>query len=211
MTYRIGWGPTFDELMQQEEQAGARAVTSAFHASAQDLKRRWRREVTDAGMGRRLANTIRSQAWPGGSDSMNAALMVWSKAPHIVGAHEQGKVIRAASGLWLAIPLPAAGKARFGRRITPHEFEKRTGLELRMVYRPGGTAMLVTDAHGSRVSRRGRVTRRGTKRLKSQVQGPSVPVFVLVPQVRLRKRFDFEVHVDAVLAALPERIVGNWK
>ena len=50
--------------------------------------------------------------------SLNAAAVVWSKAPLIIGAHDAGPLIRAKNGVWLAIPTPAAGKALGGRRIT---------------------------------------------------------------------------------------------
>jgi hypothetical protein len=43
--------------------------------------------------------------------SLNAAALVWSKAPVIVGAHDTGPLIRSKSGFWLAIPTPAAGRA----------------------------------------------------------------------------------------------------
>jgi hypothetical protein len=33
--------------------------------------------------------------------------VVWSKAPVIIGAHDAGALIRAKTGLWLAIPTPA--------------------------------------------------------------------------------------------------------
>ena len=40
-------------------------------------------------------------------------------APDIIGAQDTGPLIRSASGFWLAIPLPAAGRALGGKRITP--------------------------------------------------------------------------------------------
>jgi hypothetical protein len=40
--------------------------------------------------------------------SLNAAAVVWSKAPVIIGAHDAGALIRSKNGLWLAIPTASA-------------------------------------------------------------------------------------------------------
>ena len=40
-------------------------------------------------------------------------------APAIIGAQDTGPLIRSASGFWLAIPLPAAGRALGGKHIPP--------------------------------------------------------------------------------------------
>lgn len=52
-------------------------------------------------------------------ESLNAAALVWSNAPVIVGAHDTGPLIRSRNGFWLAIPTPATGKSTRGGRITP--------------------------------------------------------------------------------------------
>ncbi len=75
------------------------------------LKTAWRVQITGAGLGRRLANSIRSQTYPKAGESLNAAALVWSKAPVIVGAHDTGPLIRSKDGFWLAIPTEAAGKS----------------------------------------------------------------------------------------------------
>ena len=104
-----------------------------------------RGQITGAGLGRRLANSIRSQTYPKTGESLNAATLVWSKAPEIVGAHDAGPLIRSKDGFWLAIPLDAAGKSLRGGRITPGEWERRRGLRLRFVYRRRGPSLLVAD------------------------------------------------------------------
>ena len=84
--------------------------------------------------------------FPRAGASLNAAAVVWSKAPVIVGAHNAGPLIRSRNGFWLAIPTPAAGKALGGRRITPGGWERRSGLRLRFVYRRTGPSLLVADS-----------------------------------------------------------------
>ena len=105
--------------MAAEVAAGEQAVTAAIREAGAGLKLGWRRQVTGAGLGTRLANSIRSEVFPKAGASLNAAAVVWSKAPVIIGAHDAGPLIRAKNGHWLAIPTPAAGKALGGRRITP--------------------------------------------------------------------------------------------
>ena len=81
-----------------------------------------------AGLGARLGNSIRLATYPKGGESLNAAALVWSNAPVIVGAHDTGPLIRSRNGFWLAIPTPAAGKSTRGGRITPGEWERHMGL-----------------------------------------------------------------------------------
>ena len=63
----------------------------------------------------------------------------------IVGTHDTGPLIRSRDRFWLAIPTPAAGKSARGGRITPGEWERRTGLRLRFIYRRRGPSLLVTE------------------------------------------------------------------
>lgn len=58
------------------------------------------------------ANTWRGEVYPKGQVSIKAAGPAHSRAPVIVGAHDQGATIRSKDGFWLAIPLLAAGRAR---------------------------------------------------------------------------------------------------
>lgn len=113
------------------------ATPAAVHEAGTGLKAAWRLQITGAGLGTRLANSIRSQNFPRSGESLDAAALVWSKAPLIVGAHDTGPLIRSKSGIWLAIPRPAAGKSLRDDRLTPGEWERRRGLRLRFVYRVG--------------------------------------------------------------------------
>jgi hypothetical protein len=83
--------------------------------------------------------------YPKAGASLNAAALVWSNAPAIIGAHDAGPLIRSKDGFWLAIPTAAAGKGARGGRITPGEWERRRGLRLRFVYRRTGPSLLVAE------------------------------------------------------------------
>lgn len=191
-------------LMEGEVKAGQKAVTSAVRDAGKDLQDEWRRQITSAGLGPRLARTIRSAVYPKGQNSLNAAAMVWSRAPVIVDAHDTGPLIRSQGGLWLAIPTEAAGKGRGGKRMTPREWEARTGLKLRFIPRRTGPSLLIAEA---RLNKHGRAV---VSRSKTGRGLTSVPIFLMVRQVRLRKRIDLERPARAALNALPGAIVSRW-
>ncbi|OZA11892.1 MAG: hypothetical protein B7Y02_08135, partial [Rhodobacterales bacterium 17-64-5] len=146
MKLNISFTPDLVALMRAEVAAGQKAVSTTMTQAGASLKFSWRAQITGAGLGQRLANTVRSQTYPKGRNSLDAAALVWSNAPVIIGAHDTGPMIRSGSGFWLTIPLPAAGKALGGKRITPGMWEQKTGLRLRFVYRSRGPSLLVADA-----------------------------------------------------------------
>jgi hypothetical protein len=191
-------------MMAAEIKAGEKAVSAAMREAGTDLKSAWRGQITRAGLGRRLANSIRSQVYPKSGDSMNAAALVWSKAPVIIGAHDTGPLIRSKNGFWLAIPTAAAGKGLKGGRVTPGEWERRRGLPLRFIYRRRGPSLLVAE---------GRLNSRGlgvASRSKTGRGKATVPIFLLVPQVKLTKRLDLARDAERAQAVVPGLIVANW-
>ncbi|MFV0525906.1 MAG: DUF6441 family protein, partial [Acidimicrobiales bacterium] len=192
------------ELMRGEITAGEKAVTAAVKHAGIGLRDNWRGQITRAGLGQRVARTIRSETYPKGRDSLNAAAMVWSRAPVILEAHDTGPLIRSADGFWLAIPTDAAGKSLRGGRITPGEWERRTSLRLRFIYRRTGPSLLIAEA---RLSKKGRAVRSRSKTGRGLT---SVPIFLLVPQVRLSKRLELERSAEAALSALPAAIARRW-
>jgi hypothetical protein len=168
------------------------------------LKSAWRGQITGAGLGRRLANTIRSQTFPKSGESLNAAALVWSQAPVIVSAHDTGPLIRSKTRLWLAIPTAAAGKSTRGGRMTPGEWERRRGLRLQFVYRKRGPSLLVAE---------GRLNSRGVgvaSRSKTGRGVATVPIFLLVRQVKLSKRLDLARDAARAVDRVPGLIVASW-
>jgi len=191
-------------MMAAEITAGEKAVTKAVGDAGISLKTAWRGQITGAGLGQRLARTIRAAQYPKGKPSLNAAALVWSQAPVVIGAHDTGPLIRSRNGFWLAIPTAAAGKSARGGRITPGEWERRRGLRLRFVYRPRGPSLLVAE---------GRLNARGlgvASRAKTGRGLTTVPIFLLVPQVKLRKSLDLARDAKAAQAQIPGAIVAHW-
>ena len=204
MKLKLKIDPDLVAMMQAEIRAGEKAVSAAMREAGSGLKSDWRAQITGAGLGRRLANSIRSQTFPKSSNSLNAAALVWSKAPEIIGAHDTGPLIRSKNGFWLAIPLPAAGKSTRGGRITPGEWDRRRGLRLRFVYRRTGPSLLVAEG---RLNTKGQAVVSRSKTGRGKV---TAPIFLLVPQVKLPKRLNLARDATRALGSVPGLIVANW-
>ena len=196
--------PDLIAVMADEVKAGEKAVSTAMRAAGTDLKTAWRGQITQAGLGRRLSNSIRSQTYPKTGESLKAAALVWSNAPQIIGAHDTGPLIRSKDGFWLAIPTAAAGKSSRGKSLTPGEWERRRGLRLRFVYRRSGPSLLVADR---RLNSRGLGVASRSKTGRGQ---STVPIFLLVPQVKLAKRLSLARDAERAQASIPGLIVANW-
>ena len=206
MKLTVGFTPDLVALLEQEIKAGERAVTAAMKAAGAELKQDWREQITRAGLGHRLPRTIRNRTYPTSGDSINAAAFIWSNAPELLNAHDRGALIRSKSGFWLAIPTEAAGKGRGGARLTPAQWERRRGIRLRFIYRRNGPSLLMAER--ARINTRGLAVTSRSKTGRGQV---SVPIFLLVPQVKLRKRLDLMRDAEKVAGAVPGLIVGKWE
>jgi hypothetical protein len=193
--------------------AAAETVT-AVTTTARDLRDRLRAQVLAAGLGERLARTWRTSASPTGppSGSDPVVVRVFSKAPVIIGAFDQGVTIRSRNGTWLAIPtdrVPQRPGRGAGRRLTPVEVEARFNRDLRFVPpRPGRHALLVID--DLTPARSGRGLRPATSRRLAQGRAAgAVVMFVLVPQVTLSRRLDVAAALAAVAAEYPDLTISS--
>ena len=183
------------ETIASDQAAAARGFTTGIRLATEALKLDLRQQAIQAGLGRRVANTWRSKVYPTPGASLGAAGIVFSKASHIIEGHE-GALIRSADGFYLAIPTDAVPKMVLGKRVTPGALERAWGIRLRML--PGGgrsgragrPALLVADLRQRRGKRGGFASpNRSAKRPQKLV---TVPLFILVPQVRLKRRLDTE-------------------
>jgi len=191
-------------MMAAEVAAGERAVTAAMREAGTGLKAAWRTQITGAGLGTRLANSVRLASFPKSGESLNAAALVWSDAPLIIGAHDTGPLIRSKNGFWLAIPMQAAGKSSKGGRITLGEWVRRTGLRLRFIFRRRGPSLLVAEG---RLNTKGRAVASKSKTGRGVV---TTPIFLLVPQVKLPKRLDLARAAERAVDRVPGLIVAEW-
>jgi hypothetical protein len=78
-----------------------RAVANGTRDAGRGLKTELRRQVSSAGLGQRLANSWRDQHYP--NQKLDAASLVYTKAPQIIRAFDEGAVIRSRRGRFLAI------------------------------------------------------------------------------------------------------------
>jgi Family of unknown function (DUF6441) len=130
--------------MQAELRHVERAVASGTREAGRGLKAELRRQVASAGLGQRLANSWRDKHYP--NQKLDAASVVYTKAPQIIRAFDEGAVIRSRRGRFLAIPTQnAPRKGTDGRRISPSTFPEHRFGPLRFVPRPTGPSLLVVD------------------------------------------------------------------
>ena len=97
----------------------------------------------------------------------------------------QPGVNRSAAGFWRAIPTKAAGASTRDRNLTPGEWERRTGLRLRMLPPKSGArgryALLVAD--GTLAKNKSGALRKLTDRREAQGRKEvTVPIFILIPE-----------------------------
>jgi Family of unknown function (DUF6441) len=187
-----------------------RAVASGTREAGRGLKTEQRRQVASAGLGPRLANSWRDKHHP--NQKLDAASLVYTKAPQIIRAFDEGAVIRSRRGSSLAIPTEnAPRKGTDGKRNSPSTFPEHRLGPLRFVPRTSGPSLLVVDGLRGSFSRQTgelRGFRRATERARRSGQGlTTVVMFLLLPQVKLPKRLDVARAAEHWSAQLPALIV----
>ena len=192
--------------MQAELRDLERAAAAGTKEAGRGLKTELRRQVISAGLGQRLARTWRDMHYD--NKGLDAATLVYTRAPQIIRAFDQGAVIRSRSGLWLAIPTPNAPRRGVGgKRINPSNFPEHRFGPLRFVYRRSGPSLLVVDDLRASVSRKTgelRGFRRASERSRRTGQGvATVVMFLMVPQVKIPKRLEVARAAEHWLARLP--------
>ncbi|WP_126541238.1 DUF6441 family protein [Oharaeibacter diazotrophicus] len=180
-----------DDYMESRVALAKSGMMKAAALAGRTVVGRLRADVLSAGLGPRIANTWRANVHPSrGASSLRPTVYIYSKEPQIVEAFETGPTIRARKGgvyLW----VPTENVPRLGRkRMTPEDVENRFNTDFDIVpalTRPGVYYALMTLVR----AKSGRGYRRAsTGRTRAGRQAERVVMFVLVRQVRLRKRTD---------------------
>lgn len=199
-------------FLADELKAGEEAVTAGIREATDGLKLELRQQIVGAGLGQRLANTWRSEVYPKGQKSIRAAGLVFSKAPNIVRAFDSGAVIRSKHGFFLAIPTSAAGRYGDGRqKMNPGLWERMHGVRLKFVYRRHEPSLLVAENQRARTGKRSGFAKASISAMRTGRGIATVPMFLLVPQVTLRKRLDIAGAAEKWIAALSGLVVRNWR
>jgi hypothetical protein len=172
----------------------AAGATRAAERLAVIGKLAFREDIRRAGLGERLANTWQAKRYPEGKTSASPAVFLYSKAPMIVNAFTEGATITHHDGLWLAIPtnnVPNVSKGSSRRKASPHDVEVIFNQDL-IVFPGRGRQLLafvdVVRGKSGKGFRRATSARTGKQSRKAEL----VLMFVLVPQVTLRKRLNWK-------------------
>ena len=205
-------------IIEQELADATVGIQRGLSQASEQLKQRLRGQVKRAGLGERLAKTWQNKDRRGRplfwrNEGLNAAAMVRTSAPEIISAHMEGATIRAKSGRFLAIPTEHALRvtgARRRRKISPANWPASKG-RLRYVRRANGPDLLVLEE--ARLTKAGRVSvNTRTKAGKLRKGTATLVMFVLVPQVQLKKRLpDVQGVVRRVEAQLPQLILREYR
>ena len=215
-TLKVALRGDLEKMLKQELKDGEIAVTKAMREAGTGLKKDLRSDVARAGLGARLGKTWRSLIFPKTGNSLGAAALVFTKAPKIIDAFERGVTIRSKSGFFLRVPTPAVPK-QFRRERDLTKMERFFDRPLRFVFRRGRPSLLVMDGLVARAGKRGgfrRATvRKATKRRGEMVSLKgltTVVMFILVPQVRLKKRLNVARLASKAQRRVPRLILRNY-
>lgn len=194
--------------------ATVKAARQAVRVETRRLRDEMRAEIVRGGLGRRLPRSIRSKVYV---NERGAAGVVSTTAWHILETFEKGLTIRPTSGTrYLAIPTGFNRRRgqRGGRTIyQPHELQDKFVRRSR----DGSLILFARVQRAQRKTRSGRVWDQayveshrlgsGRKKRSERILGYGVvPMFVLKPSVRIRKRIDLERLERQAFGRLPETI-----
>lgn len=196
------------EQMNAEIKEATTAVSKGVIEATDGLKGDLRGQITTAGLGSRLAQSWRGQVYPRGAQSLNAAGYVYSNAPDIVSAFNDGVTIRSRHGRFLAIPTQYVIRQK-NKRIGPRDFEE-AGIPLRYIPPHGARKVGLLVADNFRVTAKGRARVASATALRTGRGLTSIIMFVLVPTVSLTKRLDVDSAAQKWIARLPQLVVENW-
>ena len=167
-------------LAQFTKDVSAKVAYAARYATetyGRRLQMQLRDDTRAGGLGERVANAWRLRIY---NDGPSPVAMVYSKAPLIVTAFSQDTTITPDGHFYLAIPtdnVPRIG----GHAMSPREVEARYGQALIFVAnRPGAVLAFIKATPDNRASRR-----------RAGQRPEFVLMFVMVSQVRLRKRLSW--------------------
>jgi hypothetical protein len=213
--------------MRREAKIATRVVSRALRVGGRGARSHLRKHMRASGLGR-MSKVWRYKFYPGRRGPMSAAAFVYvrgRRAKEAVWAFENGAVIRPQRGRYLAIPTGynkqgGYRKSKSGPLVTVEDMIAAKGMTFTKRTRNGLLwFMRVTTAQekkkgrirnlayvgGDRLVGSGRV-----KRTKKILEDGAVPMFILTPSARIRKRTDIEGVRRHWENQLPGLIVQEW-
>lgn len=197
--------PPFRRFVDDTRRGMAVDVQAKVEAGGRGFQLTLRQQTFRAGLGERLGNAIRLRVYPGrGRASLGAAALVYPSgegAREIFDGFHRSSPIRGKDGsTWLALPTKNAPRMGLRRKVTPAMVEAYYGRALRVVppgiARPGSkVGLLVMDrASHSPMGSKNRSFRRSTR---------GAVMFILVPEIHLGRRLDFDAAARLWAARIP--------
>jgi hypothetical protein len=205
LRYRYQQG-SFEEAFRAPYAPMAEAAQSAIAAAGAIVKARGRADISAAGLGNGFVKALRVDIYPKRGNSLNATAHIYHKIPY-AGVFEEGATIRGRPRMWIALPN---APQRLGRKpMTPELFRQRIG-PLAFVKRPGKRPLLFAKAKAGKSTTKISLPR---FRSGSRGEGPfvSVPVFVGVGSVAIRKRLNITRIVRQARDRLPELYKASFQ
>ncbi len=189
------------------EQPIAEAATRAVTQAAEEAKTGARATIAAAGFGRKWQNALRADVYPRGREtSIDAAAHIYHRIPY-AWVFDEGATIRGNPMLW--IPLSHAPQ-KIGRfRATPERYTRLIG-PLQYMRQPGGPPLLAAKIGMTRArAKTEKLPKISLAAAKKGVKGGgkrrvirSVPMFIGISTVQLRRRFEITRIVRAAATRL---------
>lgn len=205
--------PSIRKAMDGATRDVASMLTGAMREATLGLEQGLRGQVLEAGMGRRLAQTWKGEAYPQGRVSLSPAGYVYSRAPQIIDAFDRGATIRPVNGAqYLWIPTKNVPRMRSRRRMDANEVENHFNAEFIVLRGRNGTLLAYMDLiEALNVKRRSGWRRDTAGRRKKGRRTEPVLMFVLRRSVKLRKLFDLQGQADHAAARFVDLVSSRWK
>lgn len=190
----------FERAFKAIETPIAKAATATMSEAQKALVTGGRANIAAGGFGTRWQNALRADLYPRSGTALDPAVWVHHRIPY-ASIFQKGGTISGQPLLWL--PLPTVPQRIGGRRMTPQLYVSTIG-PLHTIKVPGKNPLLGAYMKGRARSRPtlpklragSALLRLGVRRSRSDLGGVglvSVPLFVGIPTVRLKKHFDLSI------------------
>lgn len=202
----------FEAAMVEIYKPIAEAGTAAIDAAADRIKTEGRADIAKAGFSKRWQNTFRVDRYPKRGVSANAAALVYHRIPY-ADIFETGGEIRSKSGkMW--VPLSNTPKKIGRNRMRPKVFRQTIGKlhSMQLGGKPFLGAKMTVSKRQAKLGKYGKPT---LPKLRSGAAGQgivrTVPLFVGVDSVRIRKRFNLRQIINRTADQLAELYLENLR
>lgn len=224
---------TFEEILDDQTSELSKVLRAGMDRASDIVQADLRSRTRAARLGNGLEKAWRKQLYPRSpKKTLHPAALVYSNATFLHRVFIEGAIIQAKNGRYLAIPTKeaelmgfartdvsrkggpiAAGQLRRASQVSK-AIEELGEHNIRFIPLSQGRFLIVYDPKSGNIREkraRPKVARphRGTRK-RPRVKG--IPLFFLIPQVRLRSRIDFdsvEQNADNVLATEISNALGG--